>query len=88
MDNSNAAAQEYTNNQLKVLIYHNSNSKLKHLTKRDLQNYDVIMISCMRSLLQLRVSRSQIIDSGLESIYRKEWKGWNRNDGIVKEDSK
>jgi hypothetical protein len=27
------------------------------------------------------------VDSGLESIHRKEWKGWNRNDGIVKEDS-
>lgn len=86
--NSNAVAQEYTNNQLKVLIYHNSNSKLKYLRKSDLQDYDVIMISCMRNLLRLRISRSQTIDSGLESIYRKEWKGWNRNDGIVKEDSK
>lgn len=26
-------------------------------------------------------------DSGLESIHRKEWKGWTRNDGLVKEDS-
>jgi DNA repair protein RAD16 len=29
-----------------------------------------------------------ISDSGLESMYRKELKGWNRDDGIVKEDSK
>ncbi|KAA8642144.1 DNA repair protein RAD16 [Aspergillus tanneri] len=63
--------KEYTNGQLKVLVYHNSNSKVKGLSKKDLQAYDVIMISY----------------SGLESIHRKEWKGWNRNDGIVKEDS-
>lgn len=39
--------QEYTNGQLKVLVYHNSNSKVKRLKKKDLQAYDVIMISCM-----------------------------------------
>ncbi|KAL4971579.1 SNF2 family N-terminal domain-containing protein [Aspergillus desertorum] len=63
--------QAYTDGKLKVLVYHNTNGKVKGLTKRDLEKYDVIMISY----------------SGLESIYRKEWKGWNRNDGIVKEDS-
>ncbi|PLB54277.1 putative DNA excision repair protein Rad16 [Aspergillus steynii IBT 23096] len=63
--------KEYTNGQLKVLVYHNSNPKVKTLAKEDLQAYDVIMISY----------------SGLESIHRKEWKGWNRHDGIVKEDS-
>ncbi|KAE8394783.1 SNF2 family N-terminal domain-containing protein [Aspergillus alliaceus] len=63
--------KEYTNGQLKVLVYHNSNSKVKSLSEKDLQAYDVIMISY----------------SGLESIHRKEWKGWNRGDGIVKEDS-
>ncbi|RAL06273.1 DNA repair protein RAD16 [Aspergillus ibericus CBS 121593] len=63
--------KEYTNGQLNVLIYHNSNPKVKLLSKDDLQDYDVIMISY----------------SGLESIHRKEWKGWNRHDGIVKEDS-
>ncbi|KAL2866780.1 DNA repair protein RAD16 [Aspergillus lucknowensis] len=63
--------KDYTSGQLKVLVYHNSNSKVKNLSKKDLQKYDVIMISY----------------SGLESIHRKEWKGWNRNDGIVKEDS-
>ncbi|KAH8432582.1 DNA repair protein RAD16 [Aspergillus melleus] len=63
--------KEYTNGQLNVLVYHNSNSKVKHFKKKDLQAYDVIMISY----------------SGLESIHRKEWKGWNRDDGIVKEDS-
>ncbi|KAL2821027.1 SNF2 family N-terminal domain-containing protein [Aspergillus granulosus] len=63
--------KEYTNGKLKVLIYHNSNSKVKTLSKKDLLKYDVIMISY----------------AGLESMHRKEWKGWNRNDGIVKEDS-
>lgn len=41
--------QEYTSGQLKVLVYHNSNSKVKTLTKKDLQAYDVIMISCKNS---------------------------------------
>ncbi|KAE8349261.1 SNF2 family N-terminal domain-containing protein [Aspergillus coremiiformis] len=63
--------KEYTNGKLKVLVYHNTNSKVKSLSRKDLQGYDVIMISY----------------SGLESMHRKEWKGWNRNDGIVKEDS-
>ncbi|OOF93672.1 hypothetical protein ASPCADRAFT_209039 [Aspergillus carbonarius ITEM 5010] len=63
--------KEYTNGQLNVLIFHNSNPKVKSLSKDELQAYDVIMISY----------------SGLESIHRKEWKGWNRHDGIVKEDS-
>ncbi|KAL5335252.1 SNF2 family N-terminal domain-containing protein [Aspergillus crustosus] len=63
--------KEYTSGQLNVLVHHNSNSKVKSLSKRDLEKYDVIMISY----------------SGLESIHRKEWKGWTRNDGIVKEDS-
>jgi DNA repair protein RAD16 len=63
--------QEYTDGKLKVLVYHNTNTKVKGMRKRDLEKFDVIMISY----------------SGLESIHRKEWKGWNRNDGIVKEDS-
>ncbi|OJK05372.1 hypothetical protein ASPACDRAFT_49528 [Aspergillus aculeatus ATCC 16872] len=63
--------KEYTSGVLKVLVYHNSNPKVKTLSKKELETYDVIMISY----------------SGLESIHRKEWKGWNRNDGIVKEDS-
>ncbi|EED21725.1 DNA excision repair protein Rad16, putative [Talaromyces stipitatus ATCC 10500] len=62
---------EYTDGKLKVLVYHNSNHKVKHLKRKDLLAYDVIMISY----------------SGLESMYRKEMKGWNREDGIVKEDS-
>lgn len=63
---------EYTNGTLKVLIYHiSANPKCKNLKVKDLKQYDVIMVSY----------------SSLESMYRKEQKGWSRVDGIVKEDS-
>lgn len=62
----------YTDGKLNVLVHHNSNFKVKSLTTKDLKAYDVIMISY----------------SGLESLHRKEVKGWNRNNGLVKEDSK
>ena len=61
----------YTDGKLKVLVYHNTNPKVKSLRVKDLKSYDVIMISY----------------SGLESMYRKETKGWARDGGIVKEDS-
>ncbi|KAJ5664747.1 DNA repair protein RAD16 [Penicillium macrosclerotiorum] len=63
--------KEYTNGKLKVLVYHNSDSKVKKLTPADLRKYDVIMISY----------------SSLESIHRKQEKGWSRSGGTVKEDS-
>ncbi|KAI4139394.1 MAG: hypothetical protein LQ341_004245 [Variospora aurantia] len=63
---------EYTNGKLKVLVYHNTNPKVRNMKLKELKGYDVIMISY----------------SGLESIYRKESKGWKRDDGIVKENSK
>ena len=63
---------EYTNGKLKVLVYHNTNPKIKNLSVKDLKTYDVIMISY----------------AGLESIHRKESKGWKRDDGLVKENSK
>ena len=67
-----AEIESYTNGKLSVLIYHiSANPKCKTLTIKDLKKYNVIMISY----------------SSLESIYRKESKGWNRQDGIVKEDS-
>lgn len=63
---------DYTSGQLNVLVYHvSANPKCKLMTKKDLQKYNVIMISY----------------AGLESIYRKENKGWSRGDGLVKEDS-
>ncbi|KAI1614478.1 adenosinetriphosphatase [Exophiala viscosa] len=67
-----AEINDYTNGKLKVLVYHvSANPKCKLLSKKDLKKYDVIMVSY----------------SGLESMFRKQHKGWSRGDGIVKEDS-
>ncbi|KAJ5739662.1 DNA repair protein RAD16 [Penicillium manginii] len=63
--------QEYTNGKLKVLVYHGSDSKVKKLTESDLRKYDVIMISY----------------SSLESMHRKQEKGWSRGGNTVKADS-
>ena len=63
---------QYTDGKLQVLIYHNTNPKVKGLSIKELKKYDVIIISY----------------SGLESIYRKESKGWKRDDGLIKENSK
>lgn len=67
-----AEINDYTSGKLKVLVYHiSANPKCKTMGIKDLKKYDVIMVSY----------------SSLESMYRKESKGWNRSDGIVKEDS-
>jgi DNA repair protein RAD16 len=62
---------EYTDGKLKVLVYHGQNSKVKNMSVKDLKKFDVIMISY----------------NSLESLYRKETKGWSRGEDIVKEDS-
>ena len=64
--------REYTDGKLKVLMYHNTNPKVKNMKAKELRGFDVIMVSY----------------SGLESVYRKESKGWKRDDGLVKENSK
>jgi DNA repair protein RAD16 len=66
-----AEINSYTGGKLKVLVYHNTNPKVKNMRVKELKSFNVIMVSY----------------SGLEGMYRKENKGWNRNDGIVKEDS-
>lgn len=67
-----AEINSYTNGKLNVLIYHiSANPKCKLMTIKDLKKFNVIMVSY----------------SSLESMYRKENKGWNRADSIVKEDS-
>jgi DNA repair protein RAD16 len=67
-----AEIEAYTDGKLSVLVYHTSaNPKCKDMSVKELKKYNVIMVSY----------------SGLESMYRKESKGWNRADGIVKEDS-
>ncbi len=62
---------EYTNGKLNVLIYHGQNSKVKNMKVKELKKFDVIMISY----------------NSLESLHRKETKGWSRGEDIVKEDS-
>ena len=63
--------REYTNGKLKVLVYHGTNAKSKNLSVKQLKEFDVILISY----------------PSLESIHRKEVKGWSRDDDIVKEES-
>lgn len=62
---------DYTDGRLKVLVYHGQNSKVKNMKRKELMSYDVIMISY----------------NSLESLYRKQEKGWSRGEDIVKETS-
>ncbi|KAI4951243.1 hypothetical protein J4E91_003950 [Alternaria rosae] len=63
--------REYTNNKLKVLVYHGTNAKCKKMSIKELKSYDVIMVSY----------------NSLESLHRKETKGWSRGEDIIKESS-
>lgn len=63
--------REYTDNKLKVLVYHGTNAKCKKMSVKELKSYDVIMVSY----------------NSLESLHRKETKGWSRGDDIIKEAS-
>ncbi|KAF2756135.1 nucleotide exicision repair protein [Pseudovirgaria hyperparasitica] len=62
---------EYTDGTLKVLVFHGTNSKTKNMSVRELKKYDVIIVSY----------------NSLESMHRKETKGWTRGDDIIKEAS-
>ncbi|KAL1599923.1 DNA repair protein rad16 [Paraconiothyrium brasiliense] len=62
---------EYTDGKLKVLVYHGTNAKCKKMTVKDLRKFDVIMVSY----------------NSLESLHRKETKGWTRGEDIIKEAS-
>ena len=62
---------DYTDGKLKVLVYHGQNSKVKSMTLKELKKFDVIMISY----------------NSLESLHRKETKGWSRGEDLIKEDS-
>jgi len=64
--------REYTDGKLKVLVYHGTNQKCKKMTTRELKQYDVIMVSY----------------NSLESLHRKQEKGWTRGDDIIKEKSR
>lgn len=63
--------REYTDNKLKVLVYHGTNAKCKKMSIKELKTYDIIMVSY----------------NSLESLYRKETKGWSRGEDIIKEAS-
>lgn len=60
---------EYTDGRLKVLVYHGQNPKVKNITRKELMSYDVIMISY----------------NSLESLYRRQEKGWSRGEDLIKE---
>lgn len=63
--------REYTDGKLKVLVYHGTNAKCKKMSIKELKSYDVIMVSY----------------NSLESLHRKETKGWARGENIIKEAS-
>lgn len=62
---------EYTDGKLKVLVYHGQNAQIKAMKIGDIKRFDVIMISY----------------NSLESLYRKQTKGWTRGEDIVKQAS-
>jgi DNA repair protein RAD16 len=61
----------YTDGKLKILVVHGSNAKSKNLTTKMIKQYNVILMSY----------------NSLESMYRKQEKGWNRGEDIVKANS-
>ncbi|KAI9714804.1 MAG: DNA repair protein rad16 [Bogoriella megaspora] len=63
--------KDYTDGKLKIVVYHRQDSKVKDMKVKELVKNDIIMISY----------------NSLESLYRKEVKGWNRGEDLVKEDS-
>ncbi|KAL8376257.1 hypothetical protein RB595_007384 [Gaeumannomyces hyphopodioides] len=63
--------ESYTDGTLKTIVYHSSNAQVKHMTLNELKKIDVIIMSY----------------NSLESLYRKQEKGFTRKDGIYKEKS-
>lgn len=61
----------YTDGKLKTLVFHGTNSKAKNMTVKQLKTFDVILMSY----------------NSLESLYRKQEKGFQRKDGLFKEKS-
>lgn len=62
---------DYTDGTLKTFVFHGTNTKTKSMTVKELKGYDVILMSY----------------NSLESMYRKQEKGFKRKDGIHKEKS-
>ncbi|KAK3327228.1 SNF2 family N-terminal domain-containing protein [Cercophora scortea] len=63
--------EAYTDGTLKTLVFHGTNAKSKNLTIKDVKKYDVIIMSY----------------NSLESMFRKQEKGFKRKDGLFKEKS-
>jgi len=63
--------ESYTDGTLKTLVLHGTNSKAKNLTIKDIKKYNVVIMSY----------------NSLESMYRKQEKGFKRKDGLYKEKS-
>lgn len=63
--------ESYTDGTLKTLVLHGTNAKSKYLTAKELKTYNVIIMSY----------------NSLESIYRKQEKGFKRKEGLYKEQS-
>ncbi|KAK1445211.1 SNF2 family domain-containing protein [Colletotrichum cuscutae] len=63
--------ESYTDGTLKVFVYHGTMKNAKNMTLKELKKYNVIMMSY----------------NSLESMYRKQEKGFTRADGVHKEKS-
>lgn len=63
--------KSYTDGTLKTFVFHGTNQKAKNITVKELKQYDVIMMSY----------------NSLESMYRKQERGFKRKDGLYKEKS-
>jgi DNA repair protein RAD16 len=63
--------KSYTDGALNTFVFHGTNQKAKGITVKELKKFDVIMMSY----------------NSLESVYRKQEKGFKRKDGIYKEKS-
>ncbi|KAI1376494.1 SNF2 family N-terminal domain-containing protein [Hypoxylon crocopeplum] len=63
--------ESYTDGRLKTLVFHGTNSKVKKMTAKDLKKFDVIMMSY----------------NSLESMYRRQEKGYTTKEGTYKEKS-
>jgi DNA repair protein RAD16 len=59
---------QYTDGKLNVLVVHNTNVKAKNLSAKIIKKYDVVLMSY----------------NSLESMYRKQEKGWVRGDEVIK----
>lgn len=63
--------ESYTDGTLKTLVYHGTNAKSKNIKVKDIEKYHVIIMSY----------------NSLESVFRKQEKGFKRQGGLVKEKS-